>query len=115
VLPAIFRRAFDIGRSPRLEHLPDRPIGQFRMAMRLGVGHALVGKPGVQLIVVFEPQPRREEALADQPVWFSTCPFSQPDAGMQATGSTRKWLHICRKRRLIEAVLADKDRLIGVG
>jgi hypothetical protein len=23
------------------------------------------------------------------PTWFSTCPFSQPDAGVQATGSTR--------------------------
>ena len=23
------------------------------------------------------------------PTWFSTCPFSQPDAGLQATGSTR--------------------------
>ena len=24
-----------------------------------------------------------------RPTWFSTCPFSQPDAGVQATGSTR--------------------------
>ena len=23
------------------------------------------------------------------PTWFSTCPFSQPDAGVQASGSTR--------------------------
>ena len=23
------------------------------------------------------------------PIWFSTWPFSQPDAGVQATGSTR--------------------------
>jgi len=23
------------------------------------------------------------------PTWFSTCPFYQPDAGVQATGSTR--------------------------
>jgi hypothetical protein len=35
-----------------------------------------------------------------RPTWFSTWPFSQPEAGVQATGSTRKWLHICRKRRL---------------
>jgi hypothetical protein len=34
------------------------------------------------------------------PTWFSTWPFSQPDAGVQATGSIRKWLHICCKRRL---------------
>jgi len=23
------------------------------------------------------------------PTWFSTCPFSQPEAGVQATGSNR--------------------------
>ena len=23
------------------------------------------------------------------PIWFSTCPFSQPDAGVQATGSNK--------------------------
>jgi hypothetical protein len=23
------------------------------------------------------------------PTWFSTCPFSKPDAGVQASGSTR--------------------------
>jgi hypothetical protein len=23
------------------------------------------------------------------PTWFSTCPFCQPDAGVQATGSTK--------------------------
>jgi hypothetical protein len=23
------------------------------------------------------------------PTWFSTCPFSQPEAGVQAVGSTR--------------------------
>ena len=35
--------------------------------MRLGVGDAFVGEPGVELVVVFEPEPRREEALAHQP------------------------------------------------
>src|SRR5215211_1283685 len=29
--------------------------------------NALVGEPGVHLVVVFEPQPRREEAFTDQP------------------------------------------------
>jgi hypothetical protein len=37
------------------------------MAMRLGVGDALVEQPGVQFIKVLEPQPGREEPLADQP------------------------------------------------
>src|SRR3954453_18411494 len=51
----------------RLERLPDFLVGQFWMAVRLGVGDAFIEQPGVQLIIVFEPQPRREEALTDQP------------------------------------------------
>src|SRR5436190_24154819 len=41
-------------------------LRQLGMAMRLGVGNAPVGEPGVHLAVPFEPQPRREEALADK-------------------------------------------------
>src|SRR5258705_11150224 len=37
------------------------------MAVRLGVGNALVQQPGVQLVEGFEPQPWREEALPDKP------------------------------------------------
>ena len=51
----------------RLEHLPDRLLGQLWMAMRLGVGDAFIEQPGVQLVVGFEPQTRREEALTDEP------------------------------------------------
>jgi hypothetical protein len=40
---------------------------QFGMAMCLGIGDALVQQPGVQLVECFDPQPRREEALADKP------------------------------------------------
>ena len=72
-----------------LEHLPNRLPGQLWMMMRLGVGDAFIEQPGVQFVVALEPQPRREEALAGEPDLFSTCPFSQPEAGVQATGSTR--------------------------
>src|SRR6202162_289892 len=54
-------------RPLRLENLPDRLLGQLRMAMRIGVGEAPVEQPGVQLVKVLESQPWREEALADQP------------------------------------------------
>jgi len=47
-----------------LEHLPDRLLGQLRMAMRLGIGNALIEQPGVHLLVALEPEPRGEEALA---------------------------------------------------
>jgi hypothetical protein len=33
-------------RPLRLEHLPDRLLGQFRMAVGLGVGDAFIGEPG---------------------------------------------------------------------
>src|ERR1700735_1817178 len=48
-----------------------------------------------------------------RPTWFSTWPFSQPDAGVQATGSTRWCEHICRRRRLLSSLLADEDCLHG--
>jgi hypothetical protein len=35
------------------------------MAMHLGVGDAFIEQPGIQLVKILEPQPRREEALAD--------------------------------------------------
>src|SRR6202451_3409507 len=45
------------------------------------------------------------------PTWFSTCPFSHPEAGVQATGSIRWCEHICRKRRLYWRALPTEDRL----
>src|SRR5215470_19366534 len=54
-------------RSLRLEHLPDRLPSKFRMMMRLGVGDTFIEQPGVHLLVGLEPQPWREEALADEP------------------------------------------------
>jgi hypothetical protein len=61
--------------------------------MRPDMGDALVQQPGVQFLIVLDPQAGREEPLAHQPdlVWplirFAAQP--QPDAGVQATGSTR--------------------------
>ncbi len=51
----------------RLEHLPDRLVGLFGMAVRLGIGDAFVHQPGVQLFQALDPQARREEPLAHQP------------------------------------------------
>jgi hypothetical protein len=81
----------------RLESLPDRAVGQLGVLVRFGVGDASVEQPGVQLLVARHAQPRREETLAHHPdlvldprfregrLW----PFSQPEAGVQAVGSTR--------------------------
>jgi hypothetical protein len=72
-----------------LKNLPDRLPAQLWMRMHLGVGDAFVGEPGIQLIIVVEAQAWGEEALAHEPDPVLDLPFSQPDAGVQATGSTR--------------------------
>jgi hypothetical protein len=50
-----------------LEHLPDRLVGLFHMAVRLCVGHAFVQQPGVQFVETFDPEARREEPFPHQP------------------------------------------------
>src|ERR1700722_51024 len=50
-----------------LEHLPDRLLGPLGMSVRFRPRQALVEKPGAQLVVALEPQPRREEALTHEP------------------------------------------------
>ena len=57
--------------------------------MHLSVGDAFIEQPGVHLVVGLEPQTRREEPLANEPDLVVDLPFSQPDAGVQAIGSTR--------------------------
>src|SRR5258708_1863471 len=54
-------------RRPRQLALPDRLLGQLRMAMRFGIGDAFIERPGAHLVVAVEPQPGREEALTDEP------------------------------------------------
>lgn len=66
-----------------------RALDKFRLREAFPHSDASVEQPGVEFLQVFEAEPRREEALAHSPTWFSTWPFSQPDAGVQATGSTR--------------------------
>jgi len=85
-----------------LEHLPDRLVGLFGMAVRLGIGHAFVHEPGVQLVEALDPQAGREEPLSHQPDLvldltpspavsnrWQRAGSTQPDAGVQATGCTR--------------------------
>ena len=50
-----------------LEHLPDRLVGLFGLAVRHGIGHAFVQEPGVQFIEAFDPQARCEEPFPHQP------------------------------------------------
>src|SRR6202040_2157780 len=98
-------------RPLRLEHLPDRLVGQLRMAMRLGVGDALVEQPGVQFVKVLEPQSRREEPLADQPDLvfdLTLLPARCRSAGDRLDEVVAAHL---KEAAIVEALLADEDRL----
>lgn len=72
-----------------LEDLPDGFVRQLRMLAGSGRGDALVQQPGIQFLVAFDPDAGRKNRWRTVPTWLSTWPFSQPAAGVQATGSTR--------------------------
>jgi hypothetical protein len=44
------------------------------------------------------------------PTWFSTCPFSHPEAGVQATGLDQVMRAHLQKATIISTRLANKDR-----
>src|SRR6202050_1972154 len=97
--------------SLRLEHFPDRLLGQLRMVMRLGVGDALVEQPGVQFVKVLEAQPRREEALANQS--NLVLDLTLLPARCRRTGNRIDQVmtaHL-QEAAIVEAILADEDRL----
>ncbi len=76
-------------RPLQLEDLEDRLIGPLGMGMRFRPAEALVEQPGIQFIVGLERNRGVKKRSRTSPTWFSTWPFSHPDAGVQATGSTR--------------------------
>src|ERR1700716_1852947 len=83
------------------------------MAVRLGVGNALVQQPGVQLVEGFEPQPWREEALPDQPdlvLDLALLPTRRRRAGNRIDEIVAAHLH---EAAIVEAPFADEDRLHG--
>src|SRR3974390_3074166 len=95
----------------RLEHIPDRLLGQFWMAVRLGVGDAFIKQPGIQLVVGLEPQPRREEAFTDQPDLVLDLPLLP--AGCRRAGDRIDEVMAAHllESAIVETILADKDRL----
>jgi hypothetical protein len=59
------------------------------MGMGLRKDQTSVEQPGVELIIALKRGFGVKNRSRTSPTWFSTCPFSQPDAGVQATGSAR--------------------------
>src|SRR6478736_2330859 len=93
----------------RLEHLPDCLLGQFWMAVRLGVGDAFIEQPGVQLIIVFEPQPRREEALTDQPDLVLDLPLLPARRRRAGDRIDEVMAAHLQELSIVETLLADED------
>ena len=83
--PGIGHQARPLG----LEHLPDGLLPQLGVVVRAGIRDAMIEQPGIQLVITLHLQPRREKLFAHQSNLVLTCPFSQPEADVQATGSTR--------------------------
>jgi hypothetical protein len=81
------------------------------MAVRLGVGDALVEQPGIQLLKVLEPQTRCEEPLADEPdlvLDLRLLPARCRRAGDRIDKVVTAHL---KEAAIIEPLLADEDRL----
>src|SRR5881397_564251 len=98
-------------RPLRLEHLPDRLLGQLWMAMRLGVGDAFIKQPGVHLVVGFEPQARREEPLADEPNLVLDLPLLPARSRRAGHRFNEVVAAHLQKAAIVEAILANEDRL----
>ena len=94
-----------------LEDLPDGPVGELRMPMRLGVGNAFIEQPGVQLVERLESQPRGEEPFADQSdlvLDLTLLPARRRRAGNRIDQIVAAHL---QEAAIVETALADEDRL----
>jgi hypothetical protein len=94
-----------------LEHLPDRLVGQLRMAMRLGVDNALVEQPGIQFVKVLEPQLRREETLADEPDLVLDLPLLPSRCRRAGDRLDEVVAAHLQEATIVEALLANENRL----
>ena len=96
----------------RLEDLPDRLIRGARDGRALSSRwQTLVEELCVEFVVALESAAAAwKKRSRTRPTWFSTSgPFSHPDAGVQATGSTRWCGPIWKEAAIVLAILADED------
>lgn len=95
----------------RLEHLPDGPVLQLGMDGVLRVRDAAVLQPGVQLGIALEPQPRREEALADQPDLVLDLTLLPPRVGRACHRFDQVMSAHPLEAPLVAPLAADEDRV----
>ena len=79
--------------------------------MRLGVGDAFVEQPGVQLVEVLEPQPRREEPLTDEPDLVLDLPLLPARCRRAGDRIDEVMAAHLQEAAIVETFLADEDRL----
>src|SRR6478735_2573747 len=94
-----------------LEDLPDGPVGELWMPMRLGMGNAFIEQPGVQLVERLESQSRGEEPFANQPdlvLDLTLLPARRRRAGNRIDQIVAAHL---QEAAIVETALADEDRL----
>ena len=97
-----------------LERRPDRDARPLGMVVLAGVVDALVGEQRVQLVEVFHPQPRREEALAHEADLVLDLPFF-PARGRRTGDWFDKVMRAhLQKAAIVQPLLALKDRLTAV-
>ena len=101
----------DQGRALVLEHLPDRPVPEHRVAMPPGVGDALVQQPGVELVVAPEAQPGGEQPPADRADLVLDLPLLPPCPRRARHGLDQVVAAHLLEAPVEQAILADKDGL----
>src|SRR6202035_1612011 len=94
-----------------LKYLPDRLLGQLRMAMRLGICDTLIEQPGVQFVKILKPQTWREEPLTDEPDLVLDLPLLPARCRRAGDRIDEVMTAHLQEAAIVEATLADEDRL----
>ncbi len=94
-----------------LEHLPDRPIAQFRMPVRPRISNTLIKQPQIQFVVALHPQPRREEPLAYQAHLVLDLPLLPPRCRRAGNRLNQIMAAHLQKAAVVSALAADEDRV----
>ena len=79
--------------------------------MRLGVRHAAVEQPRVEVVVALAPQPRRDEALAHQPHLILHLPLLPAGGGGAGDRVDQVVAAHLEEAPIVDALGADADRL----
>jgi hypothetical protein len=106
------------GRAPasRCPLLQDVRDGARQLAMLdlVPQRHAALLKPGVELVRLGNGGTTCHRRWRASRTFFSTWPFSQPEAGLQNSASNRKWLTMAAKRALTSRSLPRRTRSTAV-